>query len=54
MAIDESALSALGERLDEIDPGLSTSLTEILTGAIQELVEAEVTERIGAAPGERA
>jgi len=53
MAIDESALSALGERLDEIDPGLSTSLTAILTGAIQELVEAEVTERIGAAPRER-
>ena len=53
MAIDESALSELGERLDEIDPGLSSSLTEILTGAIQELVEAEVTERIGAGPGER-
>ena len=53
MAIDESALSALGERLDELDPSLSTSLTEILTGAIQELIEAELTERIGAAPGER-
>ena len=53
MAIDESALSELGERLGEIDPGLSGSLTEILTGAIQELVEAEVTERIGAGPGER-
>lgn len=49
----ESALSELGERLAGTDPSLSTSIAEILAAAIQELVEAELTERIGAAPGER-
>ena len=49
----ESALSELGERLAGTDPSLSTSIADILAAAVQELVEAELTERIGAAPGER-
>ena len=49
----ESALSELGERLTGTDPSLSTSIAEILAAAIQELVEAELTARIGAGPGER-
>jgi len=53
MANHDSALSALGERLAGIDATLSTSLAEILTVAVQELVEAELTAKIGAEPGER-
>lgn len=49
----ESALSALGEELAGTDASLATSLAAILTAAIQDLVEDEVTARIGAAPGER-
>ena len=49
----EYALSELGERLAGTDPSQSTSIADILAAAIQELVEAERTERIGAAPGER-
>ncbi|MEM9656680.1 MAG: IS256 family transposase [Actinomycetota bacterium] len=51
MTIDESALSALGARLT--DTGLAANLAEILTDAIQELIEAELTARIGAEPHER-
>ena len=53
MATHESALSALGEHLAASDATLATSLAEILRVAVQELVEAELTARIGAAPGER-
>ena len=53
MANHDSALSALGERLAETDAVFSTSIVEIMTAAVQELVEAELTARIGAAPGER-
>ncbi len=53
MATHDSALSELGERLAGIDATLSTSLAEILTVAVQELVEAELTAKIGAGPGER-
>jgi transposase-like protein len=53
MATNESALSALSARLMEDDATLATSLAEILSVAMQELIEAEVTARIGAAPGER-
>ncbi len=53
MANHDSALSALGERLAETDAMLSTSIVEIMTAAVQELVEAELTAYIGAAPGER-
>ena len=52
MTIHESALSALGERLTG-DATLATSLAEILTAALQELIESELTNAIGAAPGER-
>jgi hypothetical protein len=34
-------------------PSLSTSLRDILAAALQELIEAELTTLIGAAPGER-
>ena len=53
MANHDSALSALAERLAETDAVFSTSIVEIMTAAVQELVEAELTARIGAAPGER-
>ena len=53
MADLESALSEFGAGLTATDRSLSTSLAEILTGAIQDLIEAELTARIGAEPGER-
>lgn len=53
MADLESALSELGAGLAATDRSLSTSLAEILTAAIQDLIEAELTARIGAAPHER-
>jgi transposase-like protein len=53
MADFESALSELGVALAATDTKLSTSLAEILGVAIQELIEAELTALIGAAPGER-
>ena len=53
MADFESALSELGAVLAATDAKLSTSLAEILGVAIQELIEAELTTLIGAAPGER-
>jgi putative transposase len=52
MAIHESALSALGARLSS-DATLSSSLAEILAAALQELIEADLTATIGAAPHER-
>jgi putative transposase len=54
MADFESALSELGAVLAATDAKLSTSLAEILGVAVQELIEAELTALIGAAPGERA
>jgi putative transposase len=53
MTTAESALSDLAARLAGTDPSLSTSLRDILTAALQELIEAELTAAIGAAPGER-
>ena len=53
MATHDSALSDLSEMLIATDATLSTSLAEILAVAIQELIEAELTARIGAEPGER-
>jgi putative transposase len=53
MTSSESALSALAARLAGTDASLSTSLRDILTVALQELIEAELTATIGAAPGER-
>lgn len=53
MTIHESALSELSSRLLGTDANLSTSIADILAAAIQELIEAELTATIGAAPGER-
>ena len=53
MTTHEFALSDLAARLLGTDASLSTSLRDILTVALQELIEAELTARIGAAPGER-
>jgi putative transposase len=53
MTAHDSALSDLAARLAGTDPSLSTSLRDILAAALQELIEAELTSRIGAAPGER-
>jgi len=41
MAVSESALSELGEFLAANDGSLATSLAEILTVAVQELIEAD-------------
>jgi transposase-like protein len=49
----EFALSDLAARLAGSDATLSTSLREILAVALQELIEAQLTSEIGAAPGER-
>ena len=52
MATRDPAQSGLSEMLIATDATLSRSLVEILTVAIQELIEAELTARIGAEPGE--
>ena len=52
MTSSEFALSDLAARLTGSDASLSTSLRDILTAALQELIEAELTATIGAAPGE--
>lgn len=53
MTTHEFALSDLAARLLGTDASLSTSLRDILSVALQELIEAELTATIGAAPGER-
>jgi putative transposase len=53
MTSHEFALSDLAARLAGTDASLSTSLRDILAAALQELIEAELTAVIGAAPGER-
>ena len=53
MTTYEFALSDLAARLAGTDASLSTSLRDILSAALQELIEAELTATIGAAPGER-
>jgi transposase-like protein len=53
MAAHDSALSELSEMLVAADAKLATALCEIVTVAIQELIEAELTAKIGAEPGER-
>ncbi|MFT3851988.1 MAG: IS256 family transposase [Ilumatobacteraceae bacterium] len=52
MTTHEFALSDLAARLAGSDASLSTSLRDILAAALQELIEAELTATIGAAPGE--
>jgi len=54
MAHYESALSDLAELLTGTDATLASSLADILAAAMQELIEAELTGRIGAEHGERA
>ena len=49
----ESAIHELAERLHGVDASLTTSIADILTAALQELIEAELSARIGAEPGER-
>lgn len=46
-------LSELARRLTESDGTLAWSIGEILSAAIQEIIEAELVARIGAEPGER-
>ena len=53
MTTSDSALNALVHAVSAVDSPLAANLAEILTGAIQELIEAELTARIGAEPGER-
>ena len=53
MAQHDSALSELARRLTEVDGTLASSIGEILGAALQEMIEAELTARIGAEPGER-
>ena len=53
MTTHEFALSDLAPRLAGTDASLSTSLRDILTVALQGLIEAELTATIGAGPGER-
>lgn len=53
MTMYESALSDLATRLTGNDASLTTSLRDIVAAALQELIEAELTATIGAAPGER-
>jgi hypothetical protein len=49
----QSALSDLADQLVGTDATLSTALAEIVAAALQELIEAELTARIGAEAGER-
>ena len=53
MTTYESALSELSSRLIGTDSTLTTSLSDILAAALQEMIEAELTATIGAAHGER-
>ncbi len=53
MTNHEFALSDLAARLVGTDATLSTAIGEIVAAAVQELIEAELTAKIGAAPGER-
>lgn len=53
MTQHESALHELAERLTDTDQGLAGSLAEILAAALQELIESEATDRVGAEHGQR-
>jgi putative transposase len=53
MAQYDSTLSEVARLLTEVDGTLASSIGEILGAALQELIEAELTARIGAEPGER-
>jgi transposase-like protein len=49
----ESAIDQLAERLQGVDADLAASIAEIMQAALQELIEAELTAKIGALPGQR-
>ena len=53
MTTPDSALNALTHAVSAADSPLAANLAEILTDAIQELIEAELSARIGAEPHER-
>jgi len=53
VAQHDPALSELARRLTEVNGTLASSIGEILGAALQELIEVELTARIGAEPGER-
>jgi transposase-like protein len=53
MTTSDSALNALSASLTATESPLAANLAEILTDAIQELIEAELSARIGAEPNER-
>lgn len=53
MTTHEFALSDFAARRTGTDAGLSTPLRDVLATALHELIEAELTAPIGAAPGER-
>ena len=53
MTHSQSALSELADALIGTDATLTTSIAEILGTALQELIEAEVSAKIGADHGER-
>ena len=53
MTTNDSALNALTNAVTATNSPLAANLAEILTDAIQELIEAELTARIGAEPSER-
>ena len=52
MTVQDSALSDLAARLAGSDSSLSTSLRDILAAGLQELIWADLTSTVGAAPGE--
>lgn len=53
MTRSQSALSDLADALVGTDASLTSSIAEIMATALQELIEAELTAKIGAEPGER-
>ena len=53
MAANEFAVSDLAARLPGTDATRATSLRDILTAALQELIEAELTSTIRAEHGQR-
>ncbi len=53
MANHESAFSALGASMSASDADLASAFVEIMTNAVQEVIEAQLSVFIGAEPGER-
>ena len=53
MTTPDSALNVLSTSLTAVDSPLAANVADILSDAIQELFEAELSARIGAEPNER-